>query len=284
MDRLVVCGLGYTGTAVATLARTAGFVVTGTRRQPESGECGVVRFDAASPQILAATHLLITAAPDNDGDPVLRRHAETIRAAPDLVWIGYLSTTGVYGDRGGGWVDEDTPPAPSSDRGRRRLAAEMVWRNFTDRAAVDIFRVAGIYGPGRSNFSELRAGAARRVVKPGHAFGRIHRDDIARAVVAGMRQQRGNGGRILNLNDDEPAESAEVVAEAARLLGVAPPPEIAFEQAVASMSPMGRSFWAENRKVSCALTHERLGIAWLFPTFREGLRDILTKEVGQGRA
>ena len=207
-----------------------------------------------------------------------------ILAAPDLVWIGYLSTTGVYGDRGGGWVDEDTPPAPSSDRGRRRLAAEMVWRNFTDRAAVDIFRVAGIYGPGRSNFSELRAGAARRVIKPGHAFGRIHRDDIARAVVAGMRQQRGNGGRILNLNDDQPAESAEVVAEAARLLGVAPPPEIAFEQAVAGMSPMGRSFWAENRKVSCALTHERLGIAWLFPTFREGLRDILAKEIGQGRA
>lgn len=281
MNRLVVCGLGYTGTAIAALARAAGFAVTGTQRQPEGMTAGIVRFDAADTQIRAATHLLITAAPDADGDPVLARHQRAIRAAHDLVWIGYLSTTGVYGDRGGAWVDEDTPPAPSSPRGQRRLDAETAWLGFEDSVAVDIFRVAGIYGPGRSNFDDLRAGTARRVVKPGHAFGRIHRDDIARAVVAALRQPAKPGGRVLNLNDDEPAESAEVIAEAARLLGLEPPPEIPFEQAVATMSAMGRSFWAENRKVSSEWTKEQLGIFWRYPTYREGLRAILAHEVRQ---
>ncbi len=286
MDRLVVCGLGYAGTAIAGLARAAGMAVMGTRRQPEFAETGVARFDAAATHIRAATHLLVTAAPDGDGDPVLARHEQAIREAKGLIWIGYLSTTGVYGDRGGLWVYEDTPPAPSSPRGLRRLAAEDGWLGFEARMAVDIFRVAGIYGPGRSVLDDLRAGTARRVVKPGHAFGRIHRDDIARAVLAAMMQHktaqpRVNGGRVFNLNDDEPAESAEVVAEAARLLGIEPPPEIAFEQAVSGMSPMARSFWAENRKVSSEWTLETLGIAWRFPTFREGLRDILARETAQ---
>ena len=278
MDRLVVCGLGYAGSAIAELARAAGMTVTGTRRQPGAGDAGVVAFEDADAPIREATHLLITAAPEADGDPVLARHGEAIREARDLTWIGYLSATGVYGDRGGAWVHEDTLPAPSSPRAHRRLAAEVQWLEFKDRAAVDIFRVAGIYGPGRSSFDDLRAGTARRVVKPGHAFGRIHRDDIARAVMTAMARRHGDSGSVFNLNDDEPAESAEVVAYAARLLGIAPPPEIPFERAASGMSPMARSFWAENRKVSCKRTRETLGIAWRFPSFREGLRDILDRE------
>jgi nucleoside-diphosphate-sugar epimerase len=216
---------------------------------------------------------------------VLAAHGEAIRAARRLRWIGYLSTTGVYGDRGGGWVEETTPPAPGQDRTRRRLAAERAWaEGFAGRIAVDVFRVGGIYGPGRSAFDELRAGTARRTVKPGHAFSRIHRDDIALAVLAAMRQDRPSGPRVLHLVDDEPAESAAVVEEAARLLGVAPPPAIAFEQALPAMSAMARSFWAENRRVSNAATKAVLGIAWRYPSYREGLAAILAEERSQAPA
>jgi nucleoside-diphosphate-sugar epimerase len=184
----------------------------------------------------------------------------------------------VYGNRDGGWVTEATPPAPSQPRGERRLTAERAWGALGDAIAVDIFRLAGIYGPGRSAFDDLRAGHVRRVIKPGHCFGRIHRDDIAAAVLAAMAQERGPGVRVLNLTDDEPAESAAVVAEAVRLLGVPLPPEVAFEDAVIAMSPMARSFWAENRKVSSAATRRALGIAWRYPSYREGLRAILDEE------
>ena len=153
-------------------------------------------------------HILVTAPPNADGDPVLNRYADVIAAAPALRWIGYLSSTVVYGDRGGAWVDEDTPPAPSQPRGQRRLDAERAWARFAERSAVDIIRLAGIYGPGRSAFDDLRAGTARRMRKPGHQFGRIHRDDIGRSVAAAMRQARGHGLRILNLADDVPSESA----------------------------------------------------------------------------
>lgn len=280
MTWLLIFGLGYCGSAIAHAAEAAGFSVTGTRR---AGADGAIAFDAAEPAIRSATHLLSTAAPDASGDPVLRRYASAIASAPELRWIGYLSSTVVYGDRGGGWVDEDTPPAPSQDRGQRRLDAEEAWAGFADRCAVDIFRLAGIYGPGRSAFDDLRAGRARRMIKPGHQFGRIHRNDIARAVVAAMRQDRGFGGRVLNLADDEPSESAAVVAEAAVLLGVVPP-EVAFEAALPAMSPMARSFWAENRKVASTKTKAALGIKWLYPSYREGLRAILVEQRGDGPA
>jgi nucleoside-diphosphate-sugar epimerase len=246
----------------------------------------VVPFAEAGPAIAAATHLLATAAPGEDaGDPVLAAHGEAVRAAPDLRWIGYVSTTGVYGDRGGGWVDEKTPPAPAQARTRRRVAAEERWAAFADRLPVDLFRAGGIYGPGRSAFDELRGGTARRTVKPGHAFSRIHRDDIALAVFAAMRQdRRGPGLRVLHLVDDEPAESAVAVEAAARLLGVEPPPAVPFEQAWPKMSPMARSFWGENRRVSNAGTKEALGIAWRHPTWREGLAAILREERGKGPA
>ena len=268
---------------MARRALAAGWQVTGTARDPARAEAPpgatVVAFAEAGPAFAAATHLLVTAAPGEAGDPVLAAHAAAIAAAPRLRWIGYLSTTGVYGDRDGGWVDEATPPAPGQDRSRRRLAAEQVWAAFADRLAVDIFRVGGIYGPGRSAFDELRAGTARRTVRPGHAFSRIHRDDIALAACAAMAQDPPPGRRIFNLVDDEVAESAEVVAEAARLLGVPPPPAIPYAQAAAGMSPMARSFWAENRRVANAATKAALGIAWLYPGYRQGLATVLA-EVG----
>lgn len=264
--RLMIFGLGYVGRAVAALAAKAG-----------------VDMSATAPD--QATHLLVTAPPGPLGDLLLARLGlDALSAAPSLRWMGYLSSTGVYGDRGGGWVDETTPPAPRSDRSRRRVAAEEAWSRLAGRRAVDIFRLAGIYGPGRSAFDDLRAGTARRIVRPGHAFGRIHRDDIARAVCAAMRQDRAPGTRILHLADDEPAESAAVIAEAASLLGMAPPPEIDFDEAEPTMSPMARSFWTENRKVNSRATQEQLGLAWLYPTYREGLRAILREERGEGLA
>jgi hypothetical protein len=246
-----------------------------------AGEVTMIPFDAAEPAITAATHILVTVPPDANGDPVLNRYDGVITMAPMLRWIGYLSSTVVYGDRGGNWVDEASPPSPSQPRGRRRLDAELAWSHFASRYAVDVFRLAGIYGPGRSAFDDLRAGTARRMNKPGHQFGRIHRDDIARAVTAAMRQAPVPGIRVLHLVDDVPAESAAVVTEAARLLGVSPPPEIAFADALPAMSPMARSFWAENRKVSGRQTQRTIGLRWLYPSFREGLAAILREETGQ---
>jgi len=277
MNHLLIFGLGYSGSAIAETARSVGFSVAGTTR---AGTHGSIPFDTAAAAIQSATHLLSTAGPGDSDDPVLARYASAIAAAPALRWIGYLSSTVVYGDRGGGWVDEETLATPSQGRGQRRLDAEVAWTRFADRRAVDLFRLAGIYGPGRSAFDDLRAGRARRMNKPGHQFGRIHRDDIARAVVAAMQQDRPPGRRILNLVDDEPSESADVVTEAAALLGLTPPPFVAFDDALPAMSPMAVSFWAENRKVASARTKEALGIEWLYPSYREGLRAILVEERG----
>lgn len=271
--RLHIFGPGYCGTAVADAARAAGFAVSLTTRHTHDGMA-----------LRAATHVLSTVAPDVSGDPILVEHASAIARAPSLRWIGYLSSTGVYGDRGGAWVDEDTPAAPTGVRGHRRRVAEAVWSGFAGGHAVDIFRLAGIYGPGRSVFDDLHAGHARRIIKPGHAFGRIHRDDVARAVLAAMLQQRTSGTRILNLSDDEPAESAAVVDEAARLLNMDPPPAIEFDLAARTMSPMARSFWAENRKVSSRKTQAALGLTWRYASFREGLAAILAEERQQGPA
>jgi nucleoside-diphosphate-sugar epimerase len=280
--RLVVAGLGYSGVAIAAEAAAAGFAVSGTARDPRLARppagVSVLAFADAGAAIRAATHLVVTAAPEEGGDPVLAAHHAAIAAAPALRWIGYLSTTGVYGDRGGALVDEATTPAPGQPRSQRRLAAEQAWRAAAAArgAALDLFRTGGIYGPGRSVLDEVRAGTARRVVKPGHGFSRIHRDDIALAVIAAAL--RPDGLRVLHLVDDEPAASADVVAYAAALLGLAPPPELPFEQARARMSPMALSFWSENRRVGNAATKSALGIAWRCPTYREGLARILAEE------
>jgi nucleoside-diphosphate-sugar epimerase len=286
---LLIAGLGYAGTAVARHAVAAGWTVIGTVRDPGTApsppaEIGMVRFADAADAIQAATHLLVTAAPGDEGDPVLAAHAAGLMQASHLRWIGYLSTTGVYGDRGGGWVTEDDRPAPTQPRSQRRVQAEQAWSSFAGRCAVDLFRTGGIYGPGRSAFDELRAGRARRTLRPGHTFSRIHRDDIAQAVLAAMRTAAPSGERVLHLVDDEPVESAVIVEEAARLLGVPPPPAVPFDVAAPTLSPMARSFWSENRRVANAATKAALGIGWRHPTFREGLRSVLAEERGKDLA
>lgn len=282
---LILFGLGYTGTAIAAGAAALGWRVTATSRNPSgrSAPSGValISFADAAAVLAEATHVVQTAAPDEHGDPALARYSVEISRSPRLRWAGYLSTTGVYGDRDGDWVDEDTPVAPTVPRAQRRVAAENAWVAALPGRPVNLFRVAGIYGPGRSAFDDLRSGQARRVLKPGHLFGRIHRDDIAAAVLAAMQQARPPGLRVLNLADDEPAASADVTAEAARLLDMEPPPLIPFAEAVGSMSAMGRSFWNENRRVRSEKTQAQLGLRWQYPTYREGLRAILQQEVAK---
>jgi nucleoside-diphosphate-sugar epimerase len=285
---LLIFGLGYTGRAIAAAAISAGHAVSATTRGTAADAPGVtlLPFNRAHAAIEAADYIIATAAPDEHGDPVLARYRAALEAAPNLRWLGYLSTTGVYGDANGAWVDETTTPNPSAERTRRRVAAEWAWQRLTradagddaetgDAINIAIFRLAGIYGPGRSMFDDLRAGEARHVLKPGHLFGRIHRDDIAAGVLAAMGRE-GNG--IFNFSDDEPAASADVLTEAARLLGIAPPPPVPFAEAEKTMSPMARSFWADNRKVSAEITKRKLGISWRYPTYREGLRAILAEE------
>ncbi len=286
--QLLVFGLGYTGSEIARRAAAAGAHVVATSRTPDAVHAppGVelVAFEAAGPALQAATHVLQTAPPGEEGDPVLARFGAALGRP---AWAGMLSTTGVYGDRGGAWVDEDTPPAPTGPRGTRRLQAEQAWAAAFPGARVDLFRVAGIYGPGRSVLDDVRAGRARRVDKPGHLFGRIHRDDIAAAVLAAMTQDAEpgvqRGVRVLNLSDDEPAANAQVVTHASGLLGAPLPPLVPFATALAAMSPMGRSFWAENRQVASRKTQERLGLRWQYPTYREGLAAVLAAEAGTAR-
>lgn len=281
MDRhLLVIGLGFSGAAIARAGASAGWRVAATARDPARARAPegveVIPFAEAGPVIGRATHLVVTAPPGEEGDPVIVAHRPALEAVP-LRWVGYLSTTGVYGDRGGAWVDEGTQPAPTQPRSIRRLAAEREWGRFADRAAVDLFRCAGIYGPGRSVLDDLRAGTARRTLRPGHAFGRIHRDDIARAVLAAAAAPPPPGQRVLHLADDEPAESAVVTEGAARMLGIEPPPGIPFDEARAGMSPMALSFWSENRRVANARTKAALGIEWRYPSWREGLAAILAE-------
>ena len=288
MARLLIFGLGYSGTAVAQAAIAAGFHVTATSRDPGGLKpphgVHLIHFDDAVSVLGTITHVLATAPPGEVGDPVMANVGRDLMEAPHLRWAGYLSTTGVYGDRQGDWVDENSSVLAESPRAQRRIAAELTWATLADHVAVDLFRVAGIYGPGRSVFDDLRSGRARRVIKPGHAFGRIHRDDIAGAVVAAMQQNRPPGVRVLHLADDQPEESAVVIEHAARLLGRPIPPAIAYEDAVAGMGEMARSFWADNRKVASRLTQAQLQYHWRYPTYREGLASILAEERRHGPA
>jgi nucleoside-diphosphate-sugar epimerase len=220
--------------------------------------------------------VLVSVPPDATGDPVLQHHASDIAAAPALCWIGYLSTVGVYGDRDGAWVDENSPTNPISERSRRRVDAEEAWRAFGEREQkrVQIFRLAGIYGPGRSAIDRIRAGNAQRIIKPGQVFNRIHVDDIARVLHAAMT--RNVGFDVLNLADDEPAPPQDVIAYAAHLLQVPPPPEIPFKDA--KLSLMAKSFYVENKRISNARLRADLAVTLEFPSYREGLRAILAGE------
>jgi nucleoside-diphosphate-sugar epimerase len=285
MSSLFCFGLGYSAEALARRLSAKGWSIAGTARTDEgvrhiaSLGHGALLFDghqpgAGMPQALAnATHILISAGPDESGDPTLRLHGADIAAAPHIKWMGYLSTIGVYGDTGGQWVDEDVPAAPGSVRAKRRLAAENDWITFgrAHGKPVQIFRLGGIYGPGRSAVDDLREGAARRIVKPGQVFNRIHVEDIANALEAAA----GGRGRHVHYNvvDDEPAPPQDVVAYAAQLMGVPPPAEVPFEEA--PLSPMGRSFYSENRRIRNTRLHQDLGVTLEFPTYREGIAGIL---------
>lgn len=280
MPRLFVFGLGYSARVLARRLRAAGWEVVGTSRSVEGCRAleeqeGVLRcwpFDGTEPLpptvFEGVSHLLSSVPPGEDGDPVLRHHADDIAAA-GFAWVGYLSTTGVYGDRAGGWVDEDTPVDPDVPRSARRAHAERAWLRLA--APVHVFRLAGIYGPGRSAIDTVRSGKARRIVKPGQVFCRIHVEDIAATVEASIA--RPNPPRIYNVCDDEPAPPQDVIAHAAALLGVAPPPEVAFEDA--DLGPMARSFYADSRRVHNDRIKDELGVRLAYPTYREGLKGLL---------
>lgn len=281
MSRLVVFGCGYSARRFVELHGGSFGTVDVTARSAETAERlrtdglsahmfdGRGVGDALASAISAATHVLVSAPPDDAGDPVLNGAGEALRSAAALEWVGYLSTVGVYADAGGGWVDEATPTEADSERGRRRVEAEAAWLDFARDVgvAIQIFRLAGIYGPGRSAVENLRARTARRLIKPGQVFNRIHVDDIAAAVAAGVA--RPGVGPLINVTDDEPAPPQDVVAFAAERLGLPVPPDIPFE--TADLSPMARSFYASNKRVSNRVLREELGVDLAFPTYREGI-------------
>jgi NAD-dependent epimerase/dehydratase family protein len=277
--RLFSFGYGYSAEALARKLSPRLDEVAGTRTSPEdSADAGALlaayKGDGPSAHVRSllagTTHMLISIPPDLEGDAVLRDFAGDIAALPDLAWIGYLSTVGVYGDAKGAWVDEESPVRPLSERSLRRAQAEQAWLDLgTDTGRrVEVFRLAGIYGPGRSVFDTLRAGTARRIVKPGQVFNRIHVDDIARALAAAI--DRDTALRVFNVSDDEPAPPEDVVAYAAELLGLPIPPTVAFDEA--GLSGIAASFWSECKRVKNARIRRDLGVELLYPTYREGLR------------
>ena len=294
MASLFCFGLGYSATYYIAHYGARFLRVTGTTRTLEKAVAPDARdkvakvfaFDGtrASPEIDAeltgAQALLVSVPPGEHGDPVLRHFADRIAAAPNLGVIVYLSTIGVYGDHSGAWVDETTPPAPVSDRSRERLAAEQDWIALGNRAekAVAILRLSGIYGPGQNALQQVKRGTARRIVKPGQYFNRIHVADIAQAIDAAIAKSA-NG--IFNVTDSLPTTQAAPIAYAAELLKLPPPAEIAFAEAAKTMTPMALSFYGESKRVYNDRLIDELGVTLRYPTFREGLRALFAG--GEGR-
>ena len=279
---LLSFGHGYSAQALERLLLPEGWTITGTTRSAEKAEAmrqrGLTALNLPSPEIpdavKKATHILVSAGPNAEGDPVLTRYSDLIAAAaPSLEWVGYLSTTGVYGDHEGGWIDESTPLTPSTQRGQWRKAAEQAWMDIPN-LPLHIFRLAGIYGPGRGPFEKVRRGTARRIIKKGQVFSRIHVDDIAQVVTASIN--RPNPGAIYNVCDDDPAPPQDVISHAARLLELPEPPAVAFE--TAEMTPMARSFYAESKKVRNDKIKDELGVVLKYPNYREGLAALLAAE------
>jgi nucleoside-diphosphate-sugar epimerase len=279
---LLSFGHGYSARALAKLLIPKGCRIIGTTRSAD--KAGVIRATGVEPLIWSAesiapdltgiTHILVSAGPTEAGDPVLTALKDQISAAaPHLDWVGYLSTTGVYGDHRGGWVDETTPLTPSTRRGQWRAQAEADWQSIPD-LPLHIFRLAGIYGPGRGPFAKVRAGTARRIIKDGQVFSRIHVDDIAQVLAASIANP--DPGAIYNLCDDDPAPPQDVIGYAAELLGVPVPADVPFDQA--EMTPMARSFYAESKRVRNARIKEELGVTLLYPTYRDGLQAMVQNE------
>lgn len=288
--RLFCFGLGYSALELARGLMAEGWTVAGTCRTEENraqaaaaGADAVIfegnhPFDGAESTLAGVTHILSSVPPGSVGDPVLASHGEILGHLSGVIWAGYLSTTGVYGDTGGATVDETSPLNPGSDRSFERVAAEQAWRALHQQSGlpVHVFRLAGIYGPGRSALDQVRAGTARRIDKPGHKFSRIHVADIANVLRASMA--RPNPGAIYNLCDDEPAAAADVTAFACELLDLDPPPLIPFEAAAKEMPPMALSFWRDNRIVDNGRIKRELAVGLKYPTYRDGLRSILAAE------
>ncbi|MCL5776695.1 SDR family oxidoreductase [Limibaculum sp. FT325] len=288
---LLSFGHGYSAQALARRLTARGWRVIGTTRS--EGKAALIRETGAEalvwpgaalgPALDAATHLMVSAGPDAAGDPVLAAAGEAIRArATQFEWVGYLSTTGVYGDRGGDWVDEGSECRPSTRRGQWRLEAEQAWQRLHREAGLPlhIFRLAGIYGPGRGPFAKVRDGTARRIVKPGQVFSRIHVEDIASVLEASIARPR--PGAVYNVCDDEAAPPEDVIAHAAELLGLPLPEAVAYDEA--EMTPMARSFYAESKRVANGLMHEELGVELAYPTYREGLAALLAEELARAKA
>lgn len=277
---LFVFGMGYSSRAIARALAQDATWIGGTNRGPDKAEA--LRAEAIEPFVFdgvgpgagieaalaRTTHLVVSIAPGEAGDPALALYSEAIRKAPHLEWIGYLSTVGVYGNHDGAWVDETSECRPVSKRSVQRDKAERAWLELGSDLGVPtgIFRLSGIYGPGRNAFENFKKGTARRIDKPGQVFNRIHVDDIGQTVAKAARQRAGG---LFNVTDDEPRPPQDVVAFAAELLGVEAPPLIAFENA--ELSPMGRSFYGENKRVSNAKIKKILNVDLAFPTYREAL-------------
>jgi len=281
-------GLGFSAAHLVNAYRDRFSRVIGTTRSPEKRD--QLAANGIEARLFGGGHdderivgdlaecdaLLISASPEEGVDPVLQAYGDIIATSPRLSWIGYLSTIGVYGDQGGRWIDESEPANPGSKRSRERVAVEEEWLALGRRTGkpVQIFRLAGIYGPGRNAIRQLKAGTARRIIKPGQVFNRIHVEDIARTLLASMEKPR--NGAIYNVCDDEPAPPQDVITFAAERLGIAPPPEVSFEEA--DLSPMGRSFYGECKRVSNRLIREELGVTMAYPTYREAMRDLAQSE------
>lgn len=289
--KLFVFGLGYSAGFVARSLAADGATVAATVRLQSkadlwSGQGYSMHLFASKsrdPDVadaLAAADALLVSVPPGERDPALETYGDDISKAQNLRWIGYLSTVGVYGDHDGAWVDEATPPHPGGERLRRRLDAEAAWLSLGRAAGipVHVFRLAGIYGPGRNQLVQLAEGTARRIVKPGQMFNRIHVEDIVQAVRASLARPR--SGAVYNVADDEPAPPQDVVAFAAALCGRTPPPEIPYAEA--DLSEMSRSFYAANRRISNRLLKNELGVALRYPTYREGLAAL--RAAGEGPA
>ena len=281
---LLTIGQGYTANALTRRLAPEGWQLFGTTRSAE--KCAAIKAQGVTPLVWPegdisaalkqATHLLISVSPNDNGDPFLVKYGSNLtQLAPNLEWVGYLSTTGVYGDHSGAWVTEDTPLTPSSRRGLMRVEAEEQWRGTG--LPVHIFRLAGIYGPGRGPFKRLRDGTAQRIIKEGQVFSRTHVEDIAQVLLASINQPA--PGTAYNVCDDMPAPPQDVLTHAAELLGMAPPPEVAFEEA--ELSPMARSFYGESKRVSNTRIKEDLGVSLLYPDYMTGLKAILAAETAE---
>lgn len=287
-NRHLFCfGCGYTATRLARRLLAANDQVSGTARSAEGAAALSARgirahvFDGTralpAEAFEGVTDLLCSIPPGEGGDDgVLSLHGDVLAALPGLRWAALLSTTGVYGDTGGAWIDEDAPLNPANDRSRWRVAAERAWLTWGEASGkpVQVFRLPGIYGPGRTPFERLRAGEAQRIVKPGQVFNRIHVDDIVAALLLGMRQP--DKGPVFHLADDEPAPADEVLTWAAGLLDLPPPPAVPIEDA--GLSPMAQSFYDECKRISNARVKAELGFQPRYPSYREGLAACLAEE------